>query len=246
MRAAALFLIVLLAGSAFADEPVTVAVASNFSATAIELSTQFTDDTGIAVRVSNGSTGKLYAQILNGAPFDVFLSADSERPVLLEKSGHAVADSRFTYALGVLVLWSRDATDCLAVLRDPNGGRVALANPGTAPYGQAAAEFLSDAGLWDVVSGRVVYGENVAQVMQFAATGNATIGLIARAQLGAPQLPEPACTWEVPESLHSSLEQQAVLLTRAAGNDNARRFYAYLRSDKAREIVRRHGYELTP
>lgn len=246
MRAGALFLVALFAWPAVAVEPVTIAVASNFYATATELSTQFSDDTGIVVRVSNGSTGKLYAQILNGAPFDVFLSADAERPALLEKSGHAVADSRFTYAQGVLVLWSRDATDCLAVLQDANSGRVAIANPETAPYGRAAVEYLSGAGIWNAVSERVVYGENIAQAMQFAATGNATIGLVAKSQLRAPQLPEPACTWEVPVSSHSNLEQQAILLARAAANNSARRFYDFLRSDEAREIVRRHGYELTP
>jgi molybdate transport system substrate-binding protein len=240
-----LALLVLGAEPALSGDRVTVAVASNFSRAAAELSEQFADDTGITVRISNGSTGKLYAQILNGAPFDVFLAADAERPILLEQSGHAVAGTRATYAEGALVLWSGEAGDCPAALRDEHGGRVALANPATAPYGKAAIEYLSAEGLWDMVSGRTVYGENINQALQFVATGNATIGFIAKSQLGAPQLPRAACTWELPASSYSSLEQQAVLLTRAADNEGALRFIEYLRSEAAHEILTRHGYGVT-
>lgn len=245
-RGAILCTLILLASPALAGELVTVAVASNFSRTAGELSARFAGETGITVRISNGSTGKLYAQILNGAPFDVFLAADTERPALLEQRGHTVPGSRFTYATGALVLWSRDVADCLAALRDESAGRVALANPETAPYGRAAAQFLAHAGLWESVSKRAVYGENIGQAMQFVATGNAPLGLIAKSQLSAPQLPDAACTWEVPSDSYSGLAQQAVLLARAADNESASRFYDWLRSAGAREVIARHGYGVTP
>jgi molybdate transport system substrate-binding protein len=236
-------LLVLVVSSASADGPITVAVASNFSRPAAELAVRFTDETGIAVRISNGSTGKLYAQILNGAPFDAFLAADAERPALLEASGHAVAGSRFTYATGALVLWSRSVSDCLAALREAAAGHVALANPETAPYGRAAREFLEAKGYWAQVSARAVYGESIAQTLQFVATGNASLGFIARSQLATPQLPDATCTWDVPESTHARIEQQAVLLSYAADNAAARRFVDFLRTAGAREVLRRYGYE---
>lgn len=242
MRACVIVLILLSAVPTQATDSITVAVASNFARAAIELAERFETETGVAVRLSSGSTGKLYAQIVNGAPFDIFLAADVERPVRLEQSGHAVAGSRFTYAQGALVLWSRSASDCPAALRSRDSGRVALANPETAPYGKAAVEYLTAAGYWNSVSERAVYGENINQTLQFVATGNAVIGLIAKSQLAVPQLPEAACVLEVPASSYSHLDQQAALLQRAARNDNARRFLAYLRTDAAREILGRHGY----
>jgi len=243
---ACVVLLALLAGTVQADDPVTVAVASNFSRAALELAARFSGETGMATRLSNGSTGLLYAQILNGAPFDVFLAADVERPALLEHSGHAVTGSRFTYARGGLALWSRDAADCLATLKDVNAGRVALANPATAPYGRAAVEFLTNEGHWEVVSGRAVYGENAMQALQFAATGNAVVGVIASAQLVDSHLPESACVWNVPAESHGSIEQQAVLLKNAADNDAAQRFIEFMQSDVALEIIERHGYEVSP
>lgn len=246
MRVCAVFLVLLLATPVRAADSVNVAVASNFTRSAVELAERFQAETGITVRLSNGSTGKLYAQILNGAPFDVYLAADTDRPARLEQSGHIVAGTRFTYATGALVLWSRSASDCHAVLSDENSGYIALANPETAPYGKAAVEFLSAGGYWDSVSERAVYGENINQTLQFVATGNAVMGLIAKSQLVAPQLPEAACIWEVPSSSYSNLEQQAVLLLRAVENDDAGRFFEYLRSEAALEIIRRHGYEVSP
>lgn len=243
MRARAFMVsLALVSGPVLAADTITVAVASNFSRPAAELAARFEGETGVIVRISNGSTGKLYAQIVNGAPFDVFLAADSERPKLLEETGHAVAESRFTYAQGALVLWSRDAKDCLAALADEDSGHVALANPKTAPYGTAAVEFLESECGWESVSARAVYGENINQTLQFVATGNAVVGFIAKSQLGAPQLPESGCVWEVPVSSYSVIEQQAVLLERAASNDHARRFLEYLRSDDASDIMSRRGY----
>ncbi len=239
-----LVLLALLAPPAAADETLTIAVASNFSRTAAELSRHFSDTTGISVRISNGSTGHLYAQIINGAPYDVFLAADAERPALLVESGHAVAGSRFTYATGGLSLWSRDAKDCLATLEDASAGRVALANPATAPYGRAAMEFLRQGGYWASVAERAVYGENIMQTLQFAATGNAAIAIVARSMLTDSRLPAAACTWPVPETTHARIEQQAVLLV--ASNAAAVRFVEFLRGAAAREIVTRHGYGVMP
>jgi len=244
VRVGAIFLIVLLTVPVWAGDSITVAVASNFTRSAAELAERFEAETGVSVRLSTGSTGKLYAQILNGAPFDVFLAADAERPTRLEQSGYAVGGARTTYAKGALVLWSRSANDCRAVLSDEHSGHIALANPETAPYGRAAVEYLTSAGYWDSVSARAVYGENINQTLQFVATGNAVLGLVAKSQMGAPQLPEAACVWEVPNSAYSHLEQQAVLLVRAAHNDGARRFYEFLGSEAAQEIIERQGYEV--
>jgi len=241
-RRALLALLILVSGSVPAADTVTVGVASNFSRAATELSTLFTAQTGIAVRLSNGSTGKLYAQIRNGAPFDVFLSADVRRPELLEQSGDAVAGSRFTYAEGALVLWSRDAPDCLAVLQDVDAGHVALANPETAPYGRAAKEFLTGQGYWDAVAGRAVYGENIMQTLQFAATGNAVLGVVAHSHLADPRVPDAACTWAVPVTSHTPIRQQAVLLATGADNGAAKRFLEFLGSDDARDVITRYGY----
>ncbi len=198
--------------------------------------------------MSHGSTGKLYAQIINGAPFDVFLAADTERAALLEQSGLAVAGSRRTYATGSLVLWSNDerlrGKECLTVLERGDYARLALANPATAPYGSAAREFLVATGLWDSASTRADYGENIAQTLQFVATGNATLGFIARSQTTDPEVPEAACRWPVPVSSHAPLDQQAVLLRRAGRHDGARLFADFLQTPAARSIIRRHGYQV--
>lgn len=243
MRVCAIFLILLLADLVRADDPLTVAVASNFARTAAELASRFEDETGIAVRLSNGSTGKLYAQIVNGAPFDLFLAADSIRPAKLEESGLTVAGSRFTYARGRLALWSAKFDDCHDALRA--GGWIAIANPETAPYGRAAREYLQAAGYWDDVSDRIAYGENITQAMQFAATGNADAGVVARSVLDGPHTPNGKCTWTVPQEFHGPIEQQAVLLAQAQDDVRAQRLIAFLQSDTARRIMERHGYEVS-
>ena len=238
----------LLSAPGLADDVVTVAVASNFSTTADELARRFTEKTGTDVRLINGSTGKLYAQIINGAPFDIFLAADAERPRLLEASGHGVEGTRTTYAIGALVLWSRDSSarsnDCRDLLSQGDFGHLALANPVTAPYGKAARETLEAMGLWELTKGQAVFGENIAQTLQFAATGNATLGFVAMSQLASPGLPEATCTWQVPQTLHSPLEQQLVLLTRAENSAVARRFAEFIGTTAAHEIIVRHGYRV--
>jgi len=223
---------------------VTVAAASNFSLAVDDLAAQFTETTGQRLRVTTASTGKLYAQVINGAPYDVLLAADIARPESLEASGAGVPGTRMTYAIGELVLWSRQFDDCRAALENTDSARVAIANPDIAPYGVAAREFLQQAGLWRSVRSQLVIGENISQVLQFTASGNAQLGFIARSQLRAPSLPDAACTWPVPSSMHSPIEQQAILLQHGTGADGARRFLQFLRSDAGRAIIERHGYRL--
>jgi len=238
----------LFPGLLFANDVVTVAVASNFTGTAGNLAATFTEETGIEIRLSPGSTGKLYAQILHGAPYDIFLAADERRPLLLERGGHSVRGSRSTYAMGGLVLWSRDerlrGKDCHAVLRQGDYGHLALANPETAPYGAAARQFLVAENLWDSVSPRAVYGESVSQTMQFVASGNANLGFIAKAQTKTQGLPAATCSWPVPATMHAPIRQQLVLLSRATDNQGARRFLEFLKTSEAEEIIRQHGYRV--
>jgi len=234
----------LLPVAAAGEEHVIVAVASNFGATAREIAARFEQDTDYEVRITTASTGKLYAQIINGAPFDVLLSADTERPRRLEAAGAGVAGTRFTYARGMLVLWSRTVDDCRAALSNELGGRVAIANPETAPYGAAARFFLQQAGLWEGMRKRLVIGENIAQALQFAASGNADLAFIARSQLQVPSLPPASCSWPVPASMYGPIDQQAILLRRGAGSGGAKAFVEFLRSDAGRTIVLRRGYGL--
>lgn len=248
-RRVVFLLAVLLPGFLLAEDVVTVAVATNFAKAAAEISAAFTQQSKVSVRLSQGSTGKLYAQVINGAPFDIFMSADSERPHLLEQAGHIETGRRKTYAIGRLVLWSRDEKlrnkDCHEVLVKGEYDRLALANPKTAPYGAAAREFLETAGLWESASRRAVFGENIGQTLQFVATGNATLGFVALSQTVDPNLPPPSCAWPVPVSSYGSLEQQAVLLKRASGNSDARRFFEFLSSPIAHEIISQQGYEVS-
>jgi len=232
-----------------ANDFLTIGVASNFTRTAGEIAVKFTAATDIGVRISAGSTGKLYAQIVNGAPFDIFLAADATRPELLERSGHAVIGTRFTYAIGALVLWSQDAKlkgqDCREVLQAGAYDRVALANPRTAPYGQAARDVLVAAELWEAVSARAVLGENITQTFQFVATGNATLGFVARSQVLDDRFDEPSCAWPVPSSLHRDLHQQAVILSGSSQMHAAKQFMQYLRGAEVAGILNRHGYTIS-
>jgi molybdate transport system substrate-binding protein len=236
--------LILIPVAATGEDYVTVAVASNFAATARDIAATFAEQSEYEVRITTASTGKLYAQIVNGAPFEVLLAADTERPGRLETSGAGVPGTRFTYALGALVLWSRQVDDCRAALQSGDGGRIAIANPATAPYGAAAKSFLQRSGAWESLQGRLVVGENIAQTLQFAASGNAQLGFVAASQLQAPSLPAASCTWPVPDTMHDPIEQQAILLQRGATSDGAKSFLAFLRSSAGRAIIRQHGYSL--
>lgn len=243
MRLASILIASLLSLTAHADI-VTAAVASNFRATAERLAADFALQTGHELRISSGSTGKLHAQILYGAPFDVFLAADATSPRLLEESGLGVTGSRFTYAIGELVLWSAadGVVDCRQELENLGNFRLAIANPETAPYGHAAREFLLHVGLWERLVPQLVYGENIAQALHFAVSGNARYALIARSQAIDPRLPAATCSWAVPGATHAALLHQAVLLQRAAANPAARSFLHYLQGDAARATIDRSGY----
>ena len=246
---AVLLVIACLPNIATANEVLTIAVASNFTRTAEEIAASFTAATDVDVRIVAGSTGKLYAQIVNGAPFDIFLAADAMRPELLERSGHAVVGSRVTYATGALVLWSQngklEGQDCREVLQRGAYERVALANPLTAPYGAAAREVLVAAGLWEAASSRAVYGENIAQTLLFVATGNATLGFVARSQLVDSRFSAPSCAWTVPSSLHGELHQQAVILSGSRNMQAAEQFLRFLLSPEVTGILDRHGYTIS-
>jgi len=225
-------------------DTVTVAVASNFRSTAELIAAEFTTQTGHAVRLSTASTGKLHAQILHGAPFDVLLAADADSPRLLDESGAGVAGTRFTYAIGILVLWSAaaDAANCRSDLDKSGQFRVAIANPLTAPYGRAAETFLRSAGLWESLTPQLVYGENVAQALHFAVSGNARYALVAKSQTLDATLPSATCAWQVPADAHAPLLQQAILLQHAAGNTAAKDFLSFLQGEIARDTIRRSGY----
>jgi molybdate transport system substrate-binding protein len=240
----ALVTIALLVAQVAGADTLTVAVASNFRVAADVVSAQFTKETGHEVRISSGSTGKLHAQLLHGAPYDVFLAADVRSPKMIEASALGVDDSRFTYAIGYLVLWS--AVDqrevCSTALDELGDAHLAIANPETAPYGRAAKEYLVNAGYWERVSGQLVYGENVAQALHFAVTANARYALIAKAQAIDPNLPASGCSWTIPSAAYSSIDQQAVLLQRAEDNPAAVEYLQFLQRPESRDTIRQLGY----
>ncbi|KPV39782.1 hypothetical protein AN478_11155 [Thiohalorhabdus denitrificans] len=224
---------------------VRVAVASNFTAAIKALEPRFEEATGHDLRISTGSTGKLYAQIRNGAPFDAFLAADARRPRLLEEKGAAVTGSRFTYAVGRLVLWSPDPDRVRGktTLAAGDFRHLAMANPRTAPYGLAARQALRSLDLWKDLRPRVVRGENIAQAHQYAASGAAELGLVALAQVSGPEAPGEGSRWVVSGDLHEPIRQQAVLLEQGARNAAARAFLDFLQGPEAREILADFGYD---
>jgi len=238
-----------LSASAGADDSLTIAVASNFRSTAQEITEAFTNETGVPVRLSSGSTGKLYAQIVNGAPYDIFLAADMERPRLLAKSGAGIEASLHLYVDGKLVLMSADPDikegNCFRALKDGSYRRLAIANPATAPYGAAAKAYLQAAGLWGDAKSKIVMGENISQTFQFVATKNATLGIVSASQLVAGNsLAEISCRWEIDVPQDSVVHQGGIILQRTQMRDEARLFMKYLRGDTATALMIAHGYEV--
>ncbi len=234
--------LVLGVGQAQADE-IHVAVASNFSDAIRDLTRVFEQQTGHRITLVFGSTGKHYAQIRNSAPFDAFFAADVRRPKLLEEAGIARPGSRFTYAIGKVVLWSPDPERVDGhgrVLSTGDFRHLALANPKLAPYGRAAAQVMRALGVWDALQGRMVRGENIGQTFQFVKTGNAELGFVAYAQIRRPGASIKGSLWRPPQSLYSPIEQQAVLLKDSRA---ARRFLSFVKSGKAREIIQGYGYD---
>lgn len=234
------------AAGAHAGE-VQVAVAANFTAPMHAIAAQFERDTGHRARLAFGSTGKFYAQIRNGAPFEVLLAADDETPARLEKEGQAAPGTRFTYAIGKLVLWSARAGVVDAkgeVLRTGDFRHLAIANPKTAPYGTAAVAVLKKLNLFDAVQARLVQGENIAQTHQFISTGNAQLGFVALSQVARDGRIAAGSGWIVPASLHEPIRQDALVLARGRGNPAAQALLDYLKSAKARAIIQSFGYAL--
>jgi len=223
---------------------VNVAVAANFIDAIRKIVPLFEKKSGDSVKVSIGSTGKLFAQIENGAPFEVFLAADTKRPIKAEAEGLAVPGKRFIYAKGKLVLWGAKNglfEDGEAYLKNEEFTHLALANPKTAPYGLAAQQVLQHLGIWSRLQARLVQGESIAQTFQFVATGNAQVGFVAYSQLKAWQGPA-GTSWVIPVAYYQPIDQAAVLLKKGAANPAAVAFFEFLRSDAARKVIEDFGY----
>ncbi len=238
------FVLCLCPPSAAAEE-VRVAVATNFAATLGEIVTNFERDTGHAVVVSSGSSGAIYAQIRHGAPFDVFFSADAMRPKRLEEEGFAVCGSRRTYAVGRLTLWSATPGAVKEDGRSTLSGHfehLAMANPGTAPYGAASKQTLQALGLWNHVRDRIVQGENIGQTFQFVVSHNARLGFVALSQALHSSVRGTGSRWDVPAHLHAPLRQQAVLLVNGRHNAAATALLDYVQEEQSRTIIERVGY----
>jgi molybdate transport system substrate-binding protein len=236
----------LLPTAAFADT-VSVAVAAHFAPTLQALAPAFRAATRHELHVTPGSTGKLRTQIVQGAPFAVFLAADATTPAQLEVTGHGVAGTRFTYALGRLALWSRQpelVDDRAQVLFALDGKKLALANPRLAPYGAAAEAVLRRLRRWEALQAQLVLGENVAQAFQFVQSGNAALGFVPLSFLAGGA--QSGSQWLVPAALHPPLVHDAVLLNPGAAQPAARQFLAFLHSPGARTVIRQHGYDLPP
>jgi molybdate transport system substrate-binding protein len=240
-----LFCSLLFAASAPADE-VQVAVAANFTAPMQQIAVEFEQDSGHKAVLSFGSTGKFYAQISNGAPFEVLLAADEATPARLDKEGLTVPRTRFTYAIGKLVLWSarQGVVDAKGeVLKKGEFRHLAVANPKTAPYGAAALEAMNKLGVLERLQPRLVQAENIAQAHQFIATGNAELGFVAQSQVFKDGRLTAGSAWIVPGKLYPPIRQDAVVLARGRDKPAASALLNYLKTDKAHAIIRSYGYE---
>ncbi|MGB5855335.1 MAG: molybdate ABC transporter substrate-binding protein [Oceanisphaera sp.] len=229
----------------FSDD-IQVAVAANFIDVMKQLGESFGEISGHKVLVSSGATGKLYAQIKNGAPYDIFLAADDARPILLDEEGIAIADTRFTYALGTLVLWSpqHELIDKnLTVLKEQKFSYISIANPKTAPYGRAAQQTLTELGYWDAVQPKMVRGENIGQAYQYVYSENAQLGFVAKSQIFKNGEFKGGSHWEVPADMYDPIVQQAVLLK---DHQAARDLLDYIRSPEAVKVIESYGYSVSP
>ncbi|UVT17100.1 MAG: molybdate ABC transporter substrate-binding protein [Nitrospira sp.] len=231
--------------SAFAEQAV-VAVAANFVPPFREIAIEFEQSTGHQLRVAAGSSGNFYSQIKNGAPFDVFFSADMERPKKLEDEELGVKDSRFTYAIGRIVLWSPNA-DLIKgeeTLRSKKFKRLAIANPKTAPYGVAAMQTLQKLELWETLQPQIVMGESIGQTMGFIESGNAQLGFVALSQVMDPRIKGQGSRWDVPTNLHEPIKQDVILLTKGKDNAAAKALLEFMSGPQAGKIIQYYGYEL--
>lgn len=243
------FAVLVLLGAAnivHADE-VQIAVAANFAAPMKEIATSFEQVTGHKILSTVGSTGKFYAQIKNGAPFDILLAADDETPAKLEKEGAAAPNTRFTYAIGKLVLWSAQAglvDDKGEVLQKGRFEHLSIANPKLAPYGAAAVETLQKLSLYSALEPKLVVGESIAQAHQFVMSGAAQLGFVAMSQVYQGGKLKSGSAWVVPAGLYSPIRQDAVMLEKGKGKPAVEAFLKYLRGDKAKAVIRSYGYDL--
>ena len=243
-------LAVLLVAASAAGQPAAlrIAAASDLQAVFPELARRFAAETGITVTPSFGSSGNFFAQIQNGAPFDLFFSADVDYPRRLADAGHAEASTLHTYAFGHLVLWTRkdsgiDVRRGFDVLRDARVRRLAIANPQFAPYGRAAVAALRSAGVYDAVQSKLVMGENISQTAQLADSGNADVAVLALSLARGPALLRSGTYFEIPTSAHPPIEQAAVVVRGAVHREAATRFLAFLRTAPARDLLRSYGFE---
>lgn len=237
------WLALLMIKPAMADA-INIAVASNFAEPIKEIASRYETQSGQRINLVFGATGKHYAQIKNGAPFAAFFAADAHRPELLEKEGVALPGSRFTYAVGRIVLWSPKAGYVDAqgkILQLQPFRHLAIANPRLAPYGKAAQQFLQARGLWDELQERMVRGENIGQTFQFVRSGSAELGIVAYSQVKRPGHPVEGSLWEIPPTEYAPIEQQAVLLEE---NPVARDFLAFIKSPEALDIILGFGYAI--
>jgi molybdate transport system substrate-binding protein len=223
---------------------VKVAVASNFVAPLKQLAAEFQQQTGHRLQISSGATGKLFAQISHGAPFEVFLAADAQAPRQLVDNNLAQKDTLFTYASGRIVIWTASGnTPDKNTLKSSQFNKLALANPSVAPYGRAAVEYLQAQGVYAGLKSKLVYGENIAQAQQFVASGNAQYGLIAASLVMRDGQFTLGRGWLIPAEYHQPIRQDAVLLKVGQGNAAAKTFLQYLKSAPAQRIIRRYGYQ---
>jgi molybdate transport system substrate-binding protein len=220
-----------------------VAVASNFAGTLHQLADRFDAKSGNTVLISSGSTGKLYTQIVNGAPFDIFMAADEKRPDLLLKKGMADTSYSSIYAQGKLVFVSNIPTtgECRGVLSDPRVKHIAIANPDTAPYGAAARQVMQYLAIWNKVQSKLVMGENIAQTLQFVASTSANAGFVAKSMLADSKL-QPACEWEISSDLYEPINQKMVVLNKAKTKPAVIAFWEFMQSPEAAVIIRNNGY----
>ena len=233
-------------GSAQAGE-VQVAVAANFTAPIQVIAADFEKDTGHTLVAAYGATGQFYTQIKNGAPFEVFLSADDTTPQKLESEGDTVKGSRFTYAVGTLALWSAkegyvDAKG--AVLKKNEYQHLSIANPKAAPYGLAATQVLAKLGLTEQVKSKLVEGQNITQAYQFVSTGNAELGFVALSQIYKDGKVSSGSAWIVPGEMHDPIKQDAVILNKGKDNPAAKALVDYLKGPKAAAVIKSYGYQL--
>ncbi|MPZ38677.1 MAG: molybdate ABC transporter substrate-binding protein [Rhizobiales bacterium] len=227
-------------------EQTLVAVAANFAEVIDELKPAFEKTTGHKLQVTTGSTGKLYAQIKAGAPFQILLSADAATPERLERENDGVAGSRFTYAVGKLTLWSVDpvriGSDGVSALKAADVRHIAIANPSLAPYGLAAMETLQSLKLWDALKAKIAMGQNIGQTHSMVATGNAQLGFVALSAVLSPRATDKGSRWDVPQRLFAPIRQDAILLNKGRDNVAATAFLKFVRTPEAHAVIERFGY----